>query len=236
MAPVELSIIGGEVTHNGGPIDLSNGEFCVLAAIALQRGATCTAADATTILWPDSDPDAAKRLLRVFVHRIRRRLNRPDAILVSERGYRLGDGVVVDFFELGELVHRCRASKSVDDASREALLRANRRFQRGGYRRLRPLDIFDGLEQRILHLIVETSTLLANELVRAGASASALVVVEDALAVEPCSEELVELSLRLLIASGQRDAAVRRYRAFERSLKVELGFSPSPSLLHLVAN
>ena len=42
--------------------------------------------------WPELDGAAARNALKVCVYRVRQRLGRENAVVTSDRGYRLGDG------------------------------------------------------------------------------------------------------------------------------------------------
>lgn len=93
----------------------------LLAAVATSPGGVATAR-VIDWLWPDSDGDASSRALRVTLHRLRKLLGDPDALVLREGVLRLApERCSVDAWDLAELAAAAGAGRAPE---RAALLQA----------------------------------------------------------------------------------------------------------------
>ena len=74
------------------------------------------------MFWPDDEPERARNLLNIAVHRLRKRLGE-DAIVQSADGYRLGDVVTVDLWEIEAFAARFRTCRDAGHHGRGPLAR-----------------------------------------------------------------------------------------------------------------
>jgi DNA-binding SARP family transcriptional activator/predicted negative regulator of RcsB-dependent stress response len=91
-----------------------------------------------------------------------------------------------------------------------------------------------GVERvRLEQLLLEALRGRASEL-EDGQPLEALALVERWQILDPLSEEALRMALRLEIRDGQRPAALRRFHAFRRMLRDELGADVLPETLEIV--
>src|SRR5579884_148011 len=77
---LELDLLAGEVRRGGNRVALARGERALLIALAVRRR-SCTRDDLVELLYPHLDEATAVVQLKVYVHRVRRRLDDPRAIV-----------------------------------------------------------------------------------------------------------------------------------------------------------
>lgn len=91
---IDIHVLRGEVFVGGVLETLARSEFAILIALG-RRSRAYSVVELGDLLYPELDADNAANRLRVYVHRIRRRLGR-GAIVAEAGGYRLGSAVDVD--------------------------------------------------------------------------------------------------------------------------------------------
>src|SRR5581483_6953040 len=79
-ATIELDLLAGEVRRGGDRVALARGERALLIALAVRRR-PCTRDELVELLYPHLDEATAAVQLKVYVHRVRRRLDDPRAIV-----------------------------------------------------------------------------------------------------------------------------------------------------------
>ncbi len=230
-----ISILSGEVTIGGVGVSIPDGEFGVLVGLALLARPVIGRAFAAE-LWPERDPDDAANLLKVYMHRIRTRLGKPDIVRSTNRGYELGPGVTVDLPDLERRVRAARANLAVSDVDAALFRQGYSAFATRAYRRLSEFEYFSSVEGRIELLGGDLAMLLARFAWNGEDPRRALDVAEELLVTDPACEAAVELAIRAYAATGDRDAALSRYRVYCKLLRRELDAAPSARLAALVAN
>lgn len=231
---IRLYLYDGTAGRDGSDIALSDREFAVLATLALAhrklgREELCDR------LWPDRSLDAAARLLKVYVHRIRARFGTASVIDTRGGGYQIGDVVVVDADAAATVLRSADTSTWLLDAGQRALLqRAIDGIVNRGYRRLQVLESFDEIERRFLAAAAEYARVLVDDALADEDGARALAIAADFAAPDPSDEYGAELLIRTQLRLGRREEASRTFRAFCRSLRDELDLPPPPHLASLL--
>jgi DNA-binding SARP family transcriptional activator len=230
-----ISILSGEVTIGGVGVSIPDGEFGVLVGLALNARPVIGRAFAVE-LWPEREPEDAANLLKVYMHRIRTRLGSPDIVRSTNRGYELGPGVTVDLPDLERRVRAARANLAVSEVDAVLFRHGYSAFATRAYRRLSEFEYFSLIEGRIELLGGDLAMLLARFAWNGQDPQRALDVAEELLVTDPACEAAVELAIRAYAATGDRDAALSRYRVYCTRLQRELDAAPSARLAALVAN
>jgi DNA-binding SARP family transcriptional activator len=233
MRGVEICVLSGEVRTGDVPSAISDGEFGVLVRLALSPGPV-SGRNLAEMIWPDRDSDAASKLLKVYLHRIRTRLGSHEVIRSTDRGYETGPGVVVDLPRLEQRVRSYAGKVRCPEPDAAEFRRSCAAIAKRGYRRLSEFDFFPALESRIEVLGTDLATVLARS-APAFEDERSLEVADDLLRTAPACEAAVELAMRAYLAAGDHDGARSRYRAYCELLERDLDALPSPRLRALAA-
>jgi DNA-binding SARP family transcriptional activator len=231
---IEIHLFEGRATRGGREIDLTRGEFEVVAVLAMQRQAA-SRDELCDELWPDRDTESAARLLKVYVHRIRTKFETNDVIETSSGGYHIGREVRVDVHSLATL-----ARKVADGRIRPApaqLRNAGRAFdgiKTRRFRRLARLESYPEWERRFLATGAELAGILVDDAVARGDAPRALALAEDLATLDPYDEAAAEVLIRAQLQLGRRDVAARYFRTFCRTLRADLDLPPPPQLVRLL--
>lgn len=212
IPPLEIRVLGGlEVRLLGEQIALSQRPRDLLLLLLLgQRREAITEA-----VWPEVEPEKGRNNFYVNLNGLRRSLE-PWGVPT----YLLEDHLARTRCDLWEL---------------EAALAENRpeeiaRLYTGKLAPgvdLPPLDeAREALHERVLAVLLEAGSRLPAE--------QAETYLERVLELEPLHEEALGRLLRLLIGSGRRSSARRRYEAFARRLGADLGLEPPAELRRLL--
>ncbi|WP_067820811.1 ATP-binding protein [Actinomadura kijaniata] len=221
---VELTLLS-RVAHRGREVP-GERPRALLALLAADLRAGCSAARLVEGLWPGGRPAHPAKALQVVVARTRSRLG-PDVIAGTPTGYRLAlDETRVDASAV--LLHAAEAARrarSGDHAGALAEAEAGLALWEGA-----PEDDGDGpvgelrAERRGSLRALRRSRGLA--LARLDRHAEA---VETLAALDPDDEVLAEL-LRCEAATAGPAAALTRYEKYRRELRDTLGTDPGPAL------
>ena len=187
------------------------------------------------MFWPDDEPARARNLLNIAVHRLRKRLGER-AIVQSGDGYRLGDVVTVDLWEIESFAARFRTCETPDITTAGRWLAVMRHVCCGGVRRAADPEFVAALERRLLTAARDATDRLAEIALASNRPDVALALVRVTLDYDPCDERARELAIRALVARGDRASAIREYRDYARALAEELGLTPSFTLSSLLAS
>jgi DNA-binding SARP family transcriptional activator len=228
-----IEIVSGRVLRGGTPLALPEREHALLVALAVRRDAV-QRGRLTDALWPDLEEGAARNAFHVCLHRLKARLGDERAIARSDDGYRLGDEVAVDLWEIDRAVAALRANQRLDDAHAARLRALYDRLRASRPPRVEAWDWFEPVERRLRELRCEIAQLLAQRALDAGNPQEALALCHDMIAYDPCDEPTREIAIRAYLASGDRAAALRHYRQYRDVLMSELQCEPSPALAKLV--
>jgi DNA-binding SARP family transcriptional activator len=180
-----------------------------------------------SMLWPDHREDAALAALRTAVWRLQRQA--PQALDVGLHTLALSDRVRVDLHECLSWSHRLLRDPS-DVPDRDlASPSSTAELLPGWYD-----EWLEPERQRLHQLHVHALETAAEEQLRRGRPGQALATAFAALCADPLRESAHRLLVRIHLAEGNVDAALRQYDACRDALSRELAVPPSPALDDLV--
>jgi SARP family transcriptional regulator, regulator of embCAB operon len=231
-APVKLEVLSGRALVDGIEIVLTGPQRLLVCALAQCRHAI-DREQLETLFWPDDEPERARNLLNIAVHRLRKRLGH-GAIVQSSDGYRLGDTVTVDLWEIEAFAARFRCAETVDITTAGRWLAVMRHVCCGGVRRASDPEFVAALERRLLGAARDATDRLAENALAARSPDVALALVRVTLDYDPCDERARELAIRAHLARGDRASAIREYRDYARALREELDLAPAFALHDLI--
>jgi DNA-binding SARP family transcriptional activator len=228
---VRIELLSGRAVVDGVEITLTELQQTLVCALARCRHPV-PAEQLEAMIWPDAAPDPAHNQLCVGLHRLRKRLG-DRSIIASPTGFRLGDHIVIDLWEVEALsvtakTHICDRASALRwlAAQRDRACRCNGVSARFEF--IRPLE-------RRMHAATRTVTeRFANAMLRCGEPELALELAQLALVADACDEAAHEIAIRCRLALGDRAAAICEYRQYSRALADELGLEPSFSLRSLI--
>ncbi|MBV8601767.1 MAG: hypothetical protein JO359_09430 [Candidatus Eremiobacteraeota bacterium] len=230
----ELDILAAEVRRGGRLIKLSRGELALMMALALRRR-PCTRAELVELLYFHLEEATAATQLKVYVHRVRRRLDDPGAILHRNGTYCLGPSVAVDLWDVeAEVAQAMRSKAPLSSETRNRLDAIRQRLVRRSAALSTETEWGAALERRLETLLFDVTTRLGEAALAARDTSTASRLAAEILTLDPCDERGAELAIRTHLAAGDRGSAVRELRRYERTLKVEFAAQPSPELCSLI--
>lgn len=194
---------------DGRCIELAPRDAAMLTWLALE-GPTARAR-LTQLLWPDSEPAAARNALRQRLFQLKRNLG--FELVTGQATLALAEGLVHDLDEADDVLGGVETGLGGAFDEWLAVQRGRRRS------RLR----------QALEELVEMAE-------RAADWPDAMAHARELLALEPLSEEGHRRLMRLHYLAGDRAAALLAFDACERVLKDEVGVRPGPATLALLAD
>lgn len=231
----ELDILAGEVRLGGATIPLSRGERALIIALALQRR-PCSREELIELLYPHLDPRTVAGQLKVYLHRVRRRLGDPRAIVFKDDAYRLGSQIAVDLWAIEADVSDATKTRGPLASGARARLHAIRaRLVRRNTSWAGEQEWCSTLERRLSTLLFDVTTRLGEAALADGDLATASRLAAEIFEIDPCDERGAELAIRAALTAGDRAAAVQQFRRYERVLKAEFDAEPSAELAALLA-
>ena len=189
------------------------------------------------LLWPESNESQARTNLRQLIHHLRRALPVECPLLVTDNRtvrWRLDNSCSVDVNEFEAAVAQAADAekKSNFTAARQALEEAARLYQDD----LLP-DLYDEWLQtrreQLRQQHAEVLSRLAALLETTGDYPAAIRHATRLVAVDPLREPSYQLLMRLHVRNHDRSSALRVYHQCMRTLKRELGISPTQATLDL---
>jgi predicted ATPase/DNA-binding SARP family transcriptional activator len=207
----------------------------LLATLALAKGQTVSVDAIVDAVWPDDDPDMARRALLGQISRLRALLGPAGSDLERVgRGYRLrGDTIVVDVDEVRALVAEARTAVDDPRTARERYLAAV------AWWRGEPLAEFADLPRLAADAVVltELRAAVVDGAIAAGLAAGLHAdLVDEATSAaqrDPLRESTTMLLMRVLAASGRPADALRAAHDHRRRVREATGLDPSPALAAL---
>ncbi|MEV4926153.1 AfsR/SARP family transcriptional regulator [Streptomyces roseoverticillatus] len=233
-APLRITLLGGfRLAGAGGPVRIPTGSERLLAYVALRPGPVARS-DVAENLWPGTSEARAHASLRSALSRLRgagccRALDTGPAELA------LAEDVAVDLHELRALA---RGLLDATEAVRGAVEEIGTGEIDGLSRDLLPgwcdeWALREAEEWRQLRL--HALEALAGHFVGARRFGHAVSAAGAAVRAEPLRESAHAALIRAHLAEGNQSEALRAFRSYRRLLRSELGLSPTPALLGLVA-
>jgi DNA-binding SARP family transcriptional activator len=230
---LSIEIVTGRVLRDGAPVSLAEREHALLTAVAM-RPEALSRERLTDMLWPDLDESAARNAFHVCLHRLKVRLDDERAVVRTRDGYRLGNEVRVDLWELDRALGSIRSADRYDAAQTATLRLAYEALRANRPSKFEAWEWFEPIERHLRELRCEVAQALAKHALDEGRTSDALVLAHEMIAYDPCDEPAREIAIRAYIESGDRAAALRHFRQYRDTLMAELQCEPSESLAALV--
>lgn len=210
----------------------------LLAILALNAGKEVPRPRLSRDLWPESDPDTARKNLYTIWSQLRHALMLPDGscpyLEKLQHGYRLSDrGLACDVSRVDDLCRALLLGKA-DGIGWDRTLEELESLYVG---ELMPCET----ESRIIvkrraechEKVIDALVAASGRLIEEGDLRSALWFARDAFDWERGREDVYATLMRAQIASGQRVSAVSTYFQCRRFLAEELGLDPSGDTVDL---
>jgi DNA-binding SARP family transcriptional activator len=231
---VQIEVLTGRALVDGAEIVLCEAHRLLMCALARCRHPV-PREQLEALLWPDDEPERARNLLNIAVCRLRKRLGEA-AIVQSADGYRLGDVVTVDLWEIEAFAARFRTCETPDITAAGRWLAVMRHICCGSVRRASDPEFVGALERRLLTAARDATDRLAQIALASNRPDVTLALARVTLDHDPCDERARELAIRAHLARGDRASAIREYRDYTKALLDELGLTPAFALASLVAS
>lgn len=218
----QLSIAGRPVA-----IGLSAQRLLALLALREQPLARLTAAG---LLWPSTTDARAQANLRTALYRLGRSC--PAVVEVTTKKLRLAPSVSVDAQQINRLAAQLLA-RETSLTPRQLTWSTSCDL----YHDLLPDWDEEWLrpeQQRFRHVRLHCLEALGAQLAENGRYGAAVDAALAAVQADPFRETAHELLIRVHLAEGNRNDAVRHYLSFRRKLRDELGLEPSAKLGQLL--
>jgi len=222
LGAFQLSVAGHPV-----PVGLSAQRLLALLALHEEGLARITAAG---LLWPSTTDARAQANLRTALYRLGS--SRAVVVEVTKKDLRLAPTVGVDARQINRLASQLLARDS-SLSPRQLTWTMSCDL----YHDLLPDWDEDWLrpeQQRFRHVRLHCLEALGSQLAANGRYGAAVDAALAAVQADPFRETAHELLIRVHLAEGNRNDAVRHYLGFRRKLRDELGLEPSERLGHLL--
>lgn len=208
----------------------------LLMLLAL-RGRPCTRAELVEHLYPHLDPEVATTQLKVYVHRVRRKLGDVGAIVFQGTSYRLGASFRSDFLEAEADVAcatRCKGELKPELQNRLENIRGRLLRRDISWSSDREWEV--ALERRLVTMLFDVTVRLGEAALAGRDVESASRFAAEISHLDPCDERGAELAIRAHILLGNQRAALQQLRRYERALKEEFEAKPSDELYALACS
>ena len=214
-APLTVSVATRSASDGERDIPLTNREVELLVALDLQAGPR-SARSLARALYDDEDLRAGESMVKVYVHRLRRRLG-DDAVLSGSEGYRLAPRIAVDACTLERDIARRRTRLSTLSVTElDALQEDARRLAAAVPEPLASRRWFAPIEARMTAVAVDTIADIAAQHHRSGEHRRALAAAAASLVSDPYHEPAHELAIRCHLALGDSARAALEYRRYRK--------------------
>ncbi|MBZ9961356.1 alpha/beta hydrolase [Mesorhizobium sp. BR1-1-14] len=230
MERLEFRLLGfPEFRLNGQPVELALRKAAALLIYVAEAGGPVAREVAATLLWPETDEEAARARLRRTLHKIRIAFG-TEVIAATGASLSLHPAL---FVELDSKVfeHACNVGP-LDEAAD---------IYKGDY--LGGFSLPDCPEfdewvffrrEALRSRLVQTLERTIEAKIAGGEPRSAVVHATRLAALDPLSESAHRHLIRAHLAAGDRAAAERQAESCVRLLRDELGVAPDPATLALV--
>jgi DNA-binding SARP family transcriptional activator len=207
--PLQLAASPRFIDAGGSGIALAPRDAALLAWLALEGPTLRTRL--AQMLWPGSEPEAARNALRQRLFQLKKQLG--VELVTGSATLRLAEGVIHDLHDSDSVLGDATQAFGAELDGWLAQQRSRRRARLG-------------------QSLIEFSELAE----RTGDHADALSHAHELLALEPLSEAAHRRVMRLHYVAGDRAAALIAFDRCEQALKNEIGTQPSPETLALLAS
>jgi len=233
---IRVEVFSGRVCRGDLELSVNPREMALLLTLVSARR-PWSGSDLQAALWPDAQPAAARNALGVCVHRLRKALGDPTAVLRTAAGYTLGLHVGVDLWEAEELERELRRCPDLCASQRRAAQTLLATFLAGGRVATDglPLETLEGFALRAESVHRSLAMRLAQDALQRRDATDALRCTAAMLEADPCDEAACEFAMRAHLLHDDRSSAIREYRTYRRVVSSELDLQPSPHLLAMLA-
>ncbi|GGX98098.1 AfsR/SARP family transcriptional regulator [Streptomyces hiroshimensis] len=228
-ATLRIALLGGfRLAAGDGPVRIPAGSERLLAYIALRPGKVARSAAAED-LWPGASEAHAHASLRSALVRLRG-TGCCHALDISPGELALADVVAVDLHEVRALAHRILDATESPGLGTEEIEGLSQELLPGWCDEW-ALGEAEEWRQLRLHALEA----LASHFAGARRYAHAVSAAGAAVRAEPLRESAHAALIKAHLAEGNQSEALRAFRNYRVLLRSELGLSPTPRLLGLVA-
>jgi predicted ATPase/DNA-binding SARP family transcriptional activator len=225
-----------EVVGDDGPVPLASKHRCLLAALLVSTGRSCSLDELVEALWGSGPPASARKLVQVYVSQLRRSLPEPARIVTRPGAYALEIPTgLVDASSFERLVEESvTARRDANHALALSLADQAARLWRGrAYADLAYADFLQPEIERLAELRLVALEERIDAQLQLGRHAAALGEILRLAAENPFRERLQQQAMLALYRSGRQPEALEHYAALRRRLDDELGLEPGPELRDL---
>lgn len=201
----------------------------LLQFIVASGGADVSASTVMFALWRDLECDKAKSAFNVALHRLRKLVERDDAVLLETGRLALNPKVVwVDclaFEQLADGLGLAPPSPAADAAARHAVALYGGAFLH---------DTDDEPWQMVYRSrLASKFKRMVTRLVARSDAREARALLERAIEIDPLAEELARELMQMLMDAGEQAAALAAYERHSRAIVAEFGVAPSKATREL---
>jgi DNA-binding SARP family transcriptional activator len=225
------------IFHDGRLVTDWNGlkGLAVLKYLVAQRGKPVSKEVLMDLIWPESDPEAARRNLHQAIYSLRQTLrsNQPDfrPIEFHNDHYQINpmSDLWIDFVAFEKLAQEGKqfvlAGRTAE--ALQAFTRAETLYQ-GDFLEG---DLYEewaiAQREQLRLLYLDVTSWLTEHFVKQAEFTAAIALAQKTLAQDACHEQAHRCLMVSYAAQGQRHLAVRQYLACVQALRTELDLSPS---------
>lgn len=234
--PVRVRMLGDFSLHRGTEPVASRGKTSrrlldLLKVIIASGRRQVPAAYAIATLWPELEGDQAKAAFNVALHRLRKLIGVPEAVVLDGGTLALSpEHVWVDAFAFehyatqAEVLFSKRHIVEAERSARVAMELYGGHFLHSGDDA--PWQFVQ--RERLSAMYTRVATVAGQYYLDAGRAKDAQRVFEHASDLEPLAEEVHRKLMLALVAQGEPAEALRVYRRCREMLSIVLGVRPSP--------
>lgn len=234
---MEIRVLGPiEVFGDDGPVRLAGAmQRRLLAALVLEPRQTRSSDGLIDALWGQSSPPSARKLLQVYVSRLRKVLPLPARIVTRNAGYALEiPAEAVDAVRFERLIGEARAIRRENPRLAASLLGRALQLCRGQpYADVAYEDFARTEVERLEELRRVATEERLESLLALGQHEEALTQLSSLALSNPTHERLQGLTMLALYRSGRQTDALDLYASFRMRLRDELGLEPGRELREL---
>ncbi len=193
------------------------------------------------LLWPEASPEAATNALYLALSALRRVLE-PRLTRGRDSAYVVSGGDVIalrsdppPWVDVGVFQTLVGGARAAAPLERRRMLREALELYAGEFLGNEPfVDWVHPTAERLRLLRIRAVLELARLDMDAGEPETAIAPLETLLLAEPTEEDTHRLLIRVLAATGRREAALRQFERCRQALATELGVEPSAETVELV--
>lgn len=229
------------LVHGGEPLPGSGTKaptrtLDVLRALAIAKNHACSLHELYEWLWPDADGDAAKAACEQALHRLRKLLGLPDAILQREGKLRLnGEQVWVDLETFERNLSQALNPKLEPREAGAAMQKAFDEFAGPLLEAERAAAWALPAAERVRSKFLDLTERLARRHESRGDHGAARAVYLRAIDMYSSSSRAYEGLIRNRLAMRDEAGALDDYQRYRRMLETQGDAHPSPAIRALVA-